>query len=139
MAVIQGAWWYEPGGENDARREVRSRIRQKAEAENMVVGPVTWRDLPPDSDELNARPPERFGPGTRCLLGEAPARPRFHVVKPKSGFTHELEPKDLEALRGETRKALDISFPHDGDRSNARVDAIINEIGPETALKRLEG
>ena len=138
MEIIQGAWWYEPGDRDKAMYQVRERIEQKAREERRVTGPINWRDLPPDSEELTDSPPVEFGPGTMCLLGEAMARPKYHVVTPLSGFTHELEKKDLETLRAETRKALDASFPFDRDRSNARVDAVINEIGPETAMKTLE-
>lgn len=139
MEIAQAAAWFAPGERLKAETMIRDAISAATIRRKLHAGPIEWRVVDVDSDELAARPPDGYGPGTQCLIGEAKTTQGYYIVEAKSGFTHELESKDLETLRAETRKALDAKFPHDRDRSNARVDAIINELGPQTALKVLGG
>lgn len=139
--ILTASLWFnadDPTEKESAKTGIRLAIDIAAQKQGMEHGPVSFRTLEPYDKEIATLPPPQFGPGTKCMVGEAKARPAFHVVKPKSGFTHELEAADLEILRAKTRQALDAAYPNDKDRSNARVDAIINEIGPETALKTLK-
>jgi hypothetical protein len=141
MEVIVAALWFnsdDPSEKASAKAGIQRAVAETAKRKQMNHGPIQYRVLEPDSDEITVSPPAKFGPGTKCLVGEAPAEQAYHVLRQVSGFTHELETKDLEALRAETRRSLDLVFPHDKDRSNARIDAVINEIGPETALRTLE-
>lgn len=140
MEIAQSACWFDsndPAEREGAEEKIRNSIKAATIQRRLHAGPIEWRVIEPDSDELAVRPPKGSPLGVKCLIGEAKTAPGYYLVKKASGFTHELESKDLERLRAATRRALDICYPHDKDRSNMRVDAIINELGPETAPKTL--
>lgn len=140
MKTYEAALWFNGANPEDkalAKRGIKDALKIIAVNEGYELGPVRWLDLPPDHSILAVEPPKEFKRGARCLVGEANGRPMNHIVTPVSGFTHELEAKDLQALRERTRLAHRGYYPVAEVLTDAECDEVINELGPETALECL--
>ena len=123
--VVELRWWFN-GDEDKAlsKRYLSDAMAAMAFTDGVILGPVTFEVIGVEDSTLPP-PPDNF-PGTpKCLC----AISRIVGLRSFSRFTMELEDEDLARLRGYTRMGAK------EDLSDEACDAIINEYGPEVALK----
>lgn len=94
----------------------------------------------PGEDRVPLVPDHISGPAVRLLICEATI---VHVIPPAvvkaSGFVHDLDARDLARLRKITRRAYAKTHPGQPPLNDAECDAVIERVGPESALKTLRG
>lgn len=101
------------------------------------MGPVNFTVLAP-GDPRVPEPPKEFQGTPRIMIGEAVVEKLVPVMLTDDiGFTQDLEDKDLETLRAITRRTHRLYHPFEKELTDEQADAIINEVGPETAMKSL--
>jgi hypothetical protein len=112
-------------------------MRRTEQQYGVLIGPVTFMVKRPGEDRVPKVPDHVHGPDVRLLVGEALVFERVtYTIRPATGFVHDLTKDDLEKLRRITRRAHRRAYP--GDRlSDAQCDAIIESLGPDTAVKTL--
>lgn len=139
--VIESAIWLS-GEENEQmiqafKDRVRINIDEEAKKWNVVVGPMTWVIKKPGDDRVPPVPDAIQGINVQLLVGEAmvlgPVKP---VIMASSGFVYDLRREDLLLLRKITRKAHQRRQPGSG-LTDAQCDAVIEQLGPEAALRTL--
>jgi len=127
--VVQAAMWFATPEERvAAKQHIESEL-----AQYWVVGPIEWAEKHPE-DAGVPEPPEGSPRSTRLLVAEATVL-HLPMVVAEGNFTAELEAKDLTRLRQITRDAC-WRFQHRW-LTDAECDAVINELGPDAALKAL--
>lgn len=139
LAPLQASLWYnanKPTERASAERGISDVIEMMAKELGLIRGPMRWIDLPPD--EVHIDPPEAFSRGVRYLEGVCPVVKKAHFLTEISGFTQELDKKDLERLREQTRMAHRNAYPREVALTDAEADDWINELGPEAAQLGLQ-
>jgi hypothetical protein len=106
-----------------------------------VMGPATFVEKLPGEDRVPQVPAHVSGPAVRLLVCEAHvvATGMGEAVTKATGFVYDLDRRDLERLRKITRRAYQRRHPEQAMLTDAECDAIIEEIGPESAIKTLRG
>lgn len=115
-------------------------LADKAAEMGFIIGLMRFTEKPPGAERMPQVPDHISGPNVRLLIGEAEVRPnpRPEIIK-SSGFVADLDAKDLHRLRTLTREARAKQAPYAAILTDAQCDDIIEQIGPETALKTLRG
>jgi len=134
--MLETAVWMD-GRETPAQRaafeaQCRASIAEAEAAEHVVCGPIVWTEKKPGDDRVPPVPKHIQGPNVRLLVAETTVVTEWPSLKPNS-FLGDLDPHDLMRLRQITRMA---AFRHTGrEITDAECDAIIEQIGPESAAK----
>lgn len=122
------------------RRDCTSELGCFAAANGVTLTAPTWTEKLPGEDRVPPVPAHISGPAVRLLICEArvdgPAKP---VIVKATGFTADLDARDLGRLRAITRRVHRRLQPADGTLSDAECDEIIEQVGIESALKTLRG
>jgi hypothetical protein len=108
-------------------------LRKEANGREVLVGPITFTEKRPGEERVPQVPGHISGPDVRLLVAEAVVV-GFRSIGGGSSFLLDLEPRDLEKLRTITRRAHRKANPGE-ELSDAGCDYIINQIGPEAAMK----
>jgi hypothetical protein len=115
---------------------VRENTDQTAKNFNVEVGPFTWVIKYPGDDRVPPVPDHIKGIDVKLLVGEASVIAKKTVIHKQSGFVYELTNEDRKLLHRITRKAFAKRQP--GSKlSDQHCDAVIEQLGPEAALKTL--
>lgn len=106
-----------------------------------LMGPATFTEKQPGEDRVPPVPPAISGPAVRLLVCEARVAEvlRPQVAPAPGGFVHDLDRQDLERLRIITRNAYAKHHPGSNPLTDTECDAVIERIGPESALRTLRG
>lgn len=113
------AWW---------RTVEAPRIfKESADANNVVLGPISFRTLAPGEENAGHPPATMQGTNVRLLIAEAEVV-AFRAISQDNDFLADLSYKDLQTLRKVTRKA---ARPY--ELTDEECDAIISRHGPQTA------
>lgn len=136
--TIEAAVWL-TGAETDAMKalyisEVTEAITELCDHEGYLHGPVRSVEKHPLDDRVPAVPENIQGPDVRLFVVEA------DVIAPKPetkkrAFVGDLEAKDLERLRTITADAYMTAYGY--RPSTPELDDIIEDLGPESAVKTL--
>ena len=140
--VLEAAIWLD-GRETAEHRalyeaDLREQLARAGDLHGMVIGPLMWTEKGVGEDRVPTVPGQIAGPDVRLLVAEARVVCRLpdYTIAGFS-FVDELDPADLARLRRITRAAHASRNP--GHRlTDAECDAVIDEIGPETALRTLK-
>lgn len=137
--VIETSIWMtgeEPSRLKDRfEKDLRTALAEMADAEGVIIGPLLMEEKKPGEDRVPPVPKAIQGPDVRLLVGTATIMDYEPVSE--GNFVAELEPKDLERLRGIARRAFKRLNPDKPDLSTERCDEFINQNGPEIALAAL--
>lgn len=105
----------------------------------VMMSEAAYIEKRPGEDRVPPVPAHISGPDVRLLVCEATVlRPETQIVK-STGFVHDLDAKDLARLRKITRRAYAKTHPGQAALNDPECDAIIERVGPESALKTLRG
>ncbi len=105
----------------------------------VMMGEAVYTEKRPGEDRVPPVPDHISGPDVRLLVCEACVlRPETKIVK-ATGFVADLDAKDLARLRKITRRAYAKTHPGQAPLNDAECDAVIERVGPESALKTLRG
>lgn len=125
--------------EENARTGIYNAFLITEDKHELEVGPVQFEVLAP-GDERVPEPPSHFSGTPKLMLGFAEVVKLTPSIGADVGFTHDLEPDDLDKLRQATQRAYFAN--RRGQKvpplTNEQLDTIINEVGPEVALKSLQ-
>jgi hypothetical protein len=139
--------WYNgnlEGEKQSAERGVALALELWAEDQGLIlVGPLIYYTLMPDDERVVDPPAHWAGGNPICLVGVSSTEEKSeHLLTKESGFTHELEPQDLEKLRQIHRKHYALENPVDvaqnGNLTDEECDGGINEMGPQVAMEGLK-
>lgn len=123
--IVEIRWWFNAEDPQDralSKRHLADLMAAMAFSDGVILGPVSFDVI---GIEQVGPPPDNF-PGTpKCLC----AISGIVGLRSFSRFTLELEDEDLERLRGYTRMEANEYL------SDEACDEIINEYGPEVAMK----
>ena len=110
-----------------AQTYVETAFRRAMEANGIVLGDIEWSLLSPEDDRVPDPPDDIENPhmvyGVANVLYRKPK-----VIKSEAGMVNDLEPKDLETLRGVTRRAYASVYPGQ-TLTDEQCDGIINKQG----------
>jgi hypothetical protein len=104
---------------------------------NVVMGTPIFTEKKPGEDRVPQVPMHIHGPDVRMLVCEALIVAERAMIVKSSGFVQDLDPKDLAKLREITRRAHQKARPIEMPLTDAQCDAIIEQIGPTSALRSL--
>jgi hypothetical protein len=102
---------------------------------SVIMSEPAFTEKLPGEERVPPVPGHISGPGVRLLVCEATvvASLKADIVK-STGFVHDLDKRDLERLRQITRAAHQKAQPMERLLTDAECDAVIEEIGPQSAL-----
>ncbi len=133
--VLETAIWLDGTETPELRARYESDLRvclaSLGSEAGMVFKPVIFTEKPPGADRVPAVPDQVQGPDVRLLVAETEVLCRAPYVTLPGSFVDDLDPLDLTRLREITRKFC--SHP----LTDAECDEIIDDIGPETAVRTL--
>ncbi len=141
--VLEAAVWLD-GRETAKHRslyeaDLREQLARVGDLYGMVIGPLIWAEKQHGEDRVPRVPDHIAGPDVRLLVAEAHVVCRMPDYTVGDGsFVHELDPADLARLREFTRHAHAWRNPGERRLTDAECDAVIERIGPETALRTLK-
>jgi len=139
--VMEVSLWFnfeKPGEAEKAKEGIYKAFILTEEKHGVRLGPVDFEVLAP-GDERVPEPPGHFGGTPKLMLGFAIVEKLvYQTIGGNHGFTQDLEPDDLETLRALTRKAHKQHKPLAVPLTDEQADTVINEVGPETAMKSLD-
>jgi len=137
--TVESAIWLD-GHETseDLRRfkaDVIDAIDTACAESNVKRSPVVFVEKKPGDERVPAVPDHIQGLDVRLLVAEADI---VGYVKPETSraFVGDLDAKDLETLRGITKRAHQAHNPGK-TLTNIQCDDVIETLGPDTALKTL--
>ena len=111
---------------------------QIEETNGVVCGPVTFITKRPGDDRVPTVPDRVQGPDVRLLVaGTTVVAERPAALRPS--FLADLDPVDLARLRILTREAHRRSRPGSPALTDGECDAVIEQIGPESAAATVRG
>lgn len=117
------------------KAECAAAINQLAAANGFFAGPTRWSTKRPGEARVPPVPGDISGPNVQLLVVEATVVARRVVSTPRP-FTLELDRADLERLRALTRRGAAAAMCPER-LTDDECDSIINEVGPDTAMKAL--
>ena len=122
------------------KRDCMDELANFGAANRCLMGAPTYSEKLPGEDRVPPVPDGLTGPAVRLLICESRVVEALapQVVR-SSGFVHDLDRRDLERLRRITRRAYSRTHPGQARLTDAECDAIIEEIGPDSAIKTLRG
>lgn len=121
------------------RRDCEAEIGRFGLEHGVMMSEGVYTEKRPGEDRVPQVPDHISGPDVRLLVCEARVlRPETQIVK-STGFVQDLDAKDLARLRQITRRAYAKTHPGQARLNDAECDAIIERVGPESALKTLRG
>lgn len=103
----------------------------------VVMGAPVFTEKRPGGDRVPQVPDHISGPDVRMLVCEAVVVAERSLIVKSSGFVQDLDAVDLARLREVTRRAHQRAKPLEMPLTDAQCDAVIEELGPTTALKTL--
>ena len=118
--------------------QVPALLEQTEKQFGVLIRNIEFSTKYPGEDRVPPVPDHISGINVRLLVCEAQvfsAPPKIEVA---SGFVHDLTKDDRNRLREITRRAYAKTHPGQW-LNNKQVDSIINAMGPEAALKTLDG
>jgi len=134
--VYEAALWYNSEKPTE-RLEAEHGVRVAMSRESVALSPITFKDMTPGEDRVPEVPPHFTGQ-PRLLVGSATvARIYQKAMDSAPGFIHDLDVKELLSLRKITRRVHSKRWPRASTLTDPQCDAIINELGPQAALKTL--
>lgn len=110
--------------------DLQATLASMAADQGVMIGPLLMTEKKPGQHRVPPVPDEVQGMDVRLLVGEAQVIGIEPTVAPWS-FVMDLDKVDLRRLRKITRQAA----PH--ALTDAECDEIIDEIGPDSALRTL--
>ena len=141
--VLEAAIWLD-GRETAEHRtlyeaDLQEQLARAGNLHGMVIGPLMWAEKRLGEDRVPKVPDHIVGPDVRLLVAEARVVCRMPDYTDAGGsFVHELDPADLARLRAITRHAHAWRKPGERRLTDAECDAVIEEIGPDSALRTLK-
>lgn len=133
--VIEVAVWLDGRETAEIRRQYEADVLETAnlnlKAHGLVVTGIRWIEKRPGEPRVPEPPNSISGRVPRLLVAE------IAVGVPPSAFVTELEPDDLARLRRLTRAAYEREWPEYGRLTDRQCDRLINDIGPDAALRSL--
>lgn len=120
------------------KKDCKSAIKNAADSNGHVVGPLTWTEKKPGDDRVPDVPDHVQGPDVRLLVAEAQIVGTKPIAKVLPGFVHDLEPDDAALLRRITRRKYEEEYPGNSRLTDRQCDTLINDLGPEAALDTLK-
>ncbi len=141
--VLEAAIWLDGRETAEHRRlyeaDLQEQLARAGNLYGMVIGPLMWTEMRLGEDRVPKVPDQIAGPDVRLLVAEARVVCRMPDYTVAGGsFVDELEPADLARLRAITRRAHAWRKPGERRLTDAECDAVIERIGPETALRTLK-
>jgi hypothetical protein len=139
---IEVAVWLtgrETGQQLDAwKKDCRKEIGRFGLENGVIMSEPAFVEKLPGQARVPQVPDHISGPGVRLLVCEATviASLKADIVK-ATGFVHDLDKRDLERLRQITRAAHQKHQPLERILTDAECDAVIEEIGPQSAMATL--
>jgi hypothetical protein len=122
------------------KRDCEAEIGRFGMENGVIMTAGVYTEKRPGEDRVPPVPDHIAGPDVRLLICEARVA---ELLKPEiiksTGFVHDLDERDLARLRRITRRAYAKTKPGQAALSDAECDAIIERVGPESALKTLRG
>ena len=139
--TLETALWFNaehPREEHDARTGIYKAFLVMEDHHKIEIGPVTFSVME-HGDPRVPNPPPGFSGTPKLMVGEALVIKKLALTTHgEVGLTNDLKPEDLELLRDVTQKTYFLHNPAGTPPlTNEQLDLIINEVGPETALKSL--
>lgn len=140
--LVEIAIWLSGTETPDMIRAFKDRAQvnttEAAKKLGLIVAPFSWETKKPGEDRVPPVPKEISGINVELLVGEALLILDRPVIMKQSGFVYDLEMEDLARLRKITRRAHAKVQP--GSKlNNQQCDAIIEQLGPASALRTLRG
>ena len=111
-------------------RDLQATLAGMAADQGVIIGPLMMVEKKPGEDRVPPVPDGVQGMNVRLLVGEARVVGQLPTEAPWN-FVMDLDSKDLRRLRKLTRRAAPSSL------TDEECDEIINEIGPDSALRTL--
>ncbi len=141
--VLEAAIWLDGRETAEHRRlyeaDLQEQLARAGNLYGMVIGPLMWTEKRLGQNRVPKVPDEIAGPDVRLLVAEATVVCRVPEHTAAGGsFVHELDPADLARLRDITRHAHAWRKPGERRLTDAECDAVIEEIGPDSALRTLK-
>jgi len=139
--TLEMAIWYNdqhPQEYANAVKGIYLALTKTEEKYGLRLGPVDFEVLDP-GDERVPKPDPKFSGTPKLLVGFAAVVKLVPVtIGEDIGFTEDLDNEALQRLRGVTQGAYLKGKPPDHPPlTDEQLDTIINEVGPEVALKTL--
>lgn len=126
----------ETGQQLDAfKKDCREEVARFGIENGVIMSEAVFIEKRPGEDRVPPVPDHIHGPAVRLLVCEATvvASLKADIVK-SAGFVQDLDKRDLERLRQITRAAHQKAQPMERMLTDAECDAVIEEIGPQSAL-----
>lgn len=127
--------WFMPGGKKNAKHTILDGLQQVSDEHGVRFGYVRWSEMNWDDPGV-PDPPTHMARGCKVLQGEAKVI-GFKPQLVQQSFIADLDPKDLAWLRSITRAAHRKDYPAAPALTDEQCDAIIEEIGPTSAMNAL--
>ncbi len=119
--------------------DLQEQLARAGSLHGMVIGPLMWAEKRVGEDRVPKAPEHITGPNVRLLVAEAKVVCLMPDCPAAGGsFVDALDPADLARLRDITRRAHAWRNPGEPRLSDAECDAVIEQIGPESALRALK-
>jgi hypothetical protein len=140
---IETAVWLtgrETGAQLDAwKRDCIVEVHRFGMENGVVMSEPVFTEKRPGEERVPQVPDHISGPGVRLLVCEATVlRPETQIVR-STGFVQDLDARDLASIRRITRRAYAKANPGQPPLNDIECDAVIERVGPESALKTLRG
>lgn len=119
--------------------DAQDAFTKTVERHGFKLGPISWEEKRPWDDRVPKVPDHIHGPDVRLLVATAEIIADVGIKIEKPGFCHDLEEKDLALLRHITRREYKNNYPGNAELTDRQCDTIINDLGPEAAVKTLSG
>ncbi len=116
------------------RDRVKEGMAELCHDMGFIHGPVRWLEKRPGEEGVPEVPDHIQGQDVSLLIGEADILAKAPDIAPRK-FVGDLDPKDLARLRQITRAAWAKHMPKLGRLTDAQVDDIIEDLGPDAALE----
>ncbi len=109
-------------------------LNKAASDKDVLVGPIVFSIKRPGEDRVPQVPDHVSGSDVRLMVAEATVIALRSLDGNGSSFLLDLEPKDLALLRKVTRRVW-AKANNGGLLTDDECDRVINEIGPEAAMR----
>lgn len=122
------------------KRDCMAELARFGAENGCMMGAPAYVEKLPGEARVPPVPDHVAGPAVRLLICESRV---VEVLRPQvitsTGFVQDLDRRDLERLRAITRRAYARTHPGQPRLNDVECDAIIERVGPESALKTLRG
>jgi hypothetical protein len=133
--------WYnadKPGEAANAEKAIYKAFILTEDQHDLRVGTVDFEILTYGEERVPAPPPEYKGTPTLMIGTATVIKVLNTLMSGDVGFTQDVDEEDLTQLRAITQEAyLGGQPPGTAPLTNEQLDKVIDEVGPETAVKSL--